>query len=88
MATVEDRVEQLFYEKTISSYGAWNRLFDETISNMRFKVDGEKAQILCYLLDWLTVDGKCELLSPGEYDCEAVRTAEGWKLRRRDIVMG
>src|SRR6476469_1047476 len=30
---LEDRVEQLFHEKTISSFGAWNRLFDETVSN-------------------------------------------------------
>ena len=61
--------------------------FRHVVSNMRFKVDGEKAQILCYLLDWLTVDGNCELLSPGEYDCEAVRTAEGWKLKSRVVKM-
>ena len=37
---LEDRVEQLFHEKSISGYAAWNRLFDETISALRFKVDG------------------------------------------------
>ncbi len=38
---LEDRVEQLFHEKSITSRGAWNRLFDETMSRLRFDVDGE-----------------------------------------------
>ncbi|MFG3597621.1 M3 family oligoendopeptidase [Bradyrhizobium sp. RDI18] len=39
---LEDRVEQLFHEKSQSGYAAWNRLFDQTISGLRFKV-GTKA---------------------------------------------
>src|SRR5712675_463871 len=35
---LEDRVEQLFHEKSVTGYGAWNRLFDETIARLRFKV--------------------------------------------------
>jgi oligoendopeptidase F len=35
---LEDRVEQLFHEKSQSGYAAWNRLFDQTISTLRFKV--------------------------------------------------
>jgi oligoendopeptidase F len=35
---LEDRVEQLFHEKSQSGYTAWNRLFDQTISSLRFKV--------------------------------------------------
>src|SRR3954468_13797040 len=35
---LEDRVEQLFHEKSQSGYTAWNRLFDQTISGLRFKV--------------------------------------------------
>ena len=38
---LEDRVEQLFHEKSQSGYAAWNRLFDQTISGLRFKVRGE-----------------------------------------------
>src|SRR5690606_32320076 len=38
---LEDRVEQLFHEKSITSRGAWNRLFDETMSRLRFDVEGE-----------------------------------------------
>ena len=36
---LEDRVEQLFLEKSVTGRGAWNRLFDETITALRFKVD-------------------------------------------------
>src|SRR6516164_5400450 len=35
---LEDRIEQLFHEKSQSGYTAWNRLFDQTISALRFKV--------------------------------------------------
>ncbi len=42
---LEDRIEQLFHEKSISSYSAWNRLFDETMSRLRFKVDGKSLAI-------------------------------------------
>jgi oligoendopeptidase F len=35
---LEDRVEQLFHEKSQTGYSAWNRLFDQTISSLRFKV--------------------------------------------------
>ncbi|RAI31454.1 M3 family oligoendopeptidase [Rhodoplanes serenus] len=38
---LEDRVEQLFHEKSVTGYAAWNRLFDETIAGLRFKVAGK-----------------------------------------------
>ena len=42
---LEDRVEQLFLEKSQSGYAAWNRLFDQTISGLRFKVGGSELAI-------------------------------------------
>ena len=39
---LEDRIEELFHEKSITGAAAWNRLFDETISSLRFDVDGEE----------------------------------------------
>src|ERR1700682_2402230 len=42
---LEDRVEQLFHEKSQSGYAAWNRLFDQTISGLRFKVAGRDLAI-------------------------------------------
>ena len=41
---LEDRVEQLFHEKSQSGYAAWNRLFDQTISGLRFKVGAQGAR--------------------------------------------
>jgi oligoendopeptidase F len=38
---LEDRIEQLFHEKSTTGRSAWNRLFDETMASLRFEVDGE-----------------------------------------------
>jgi oligoendopeptidase F len=42
---LEDRIELLFHEKSMTGHGAWNRLFDETIAALRFKVDGKELPI-------------------------------------------
>jgi oligoendopeptidase F len=42
---LEDRVEQLFHEKSVSGYTAWNRMFDQTISSLRFKVGAKELEI-------------------------------------------
>lgn len=42
---LEDRVEQLFHEKSQTGYGAFNRLFDQTIAGLRFKVGGKVLAI-------------------------------------------
>ncbi|TIP48705.1 MAG: oligoendopeptidase F, partial [Mesorhizobium sp.] len=42
---LEDRVEQLFHEKSVTGRGAWNRLFDETMTDLRFDVDGEELTL-------------------------------------------
>jgi oligoendopeptidase F len=42
---LEDRIEQLFHEKSMTGDSAWNRLFDETISSLRFKVEGRTLAI-------------------------------------------
>jgi oligoendopeptidase F len=38
---LEDRVEELFHDKSVTGHGAWNRLFDETMTALRFDVDGD-----------------------------------------------
>ncbi|CAN1535005.1 COG1164 Oligoendopeptidase F [Rhabdaerophilaceae bacterium] len=38
---LEDRIEQVFHEKSVTGRGAWNRLFDETMASLRFEIDGE-----------------------------------------------
>jgi oligoendopeptidase F len=42
---LEDRIEQLFHEKSTTAYTAWNRLFDETIAQLRFKVGTKSLAI-------------------------------------------
>ncbi|WJR77537.1 M3 family oligoendopeptidase [Bradyrhizobium sp. NP1] len=42
---LEDRIEQLFHEKSQTAYSAWNRLFDQTISALRFTVAGKELAI-------------------------------------------
>ncbi len=42
---LEDRVEQLFHEKVMTGHAAWNRLFDETITGLRFPVGGETLSL-------------------------------------------
>ncbi len=38
---LDDRLEQLFLEKSMTSAAAFNRLFDETMAELRFEIDGE-----------------------------------------------
>jgi oligoendopeptidase F len=42
---LEDRVEQLFSEKSMTSYSAFNRLFDETMVGLRFKIGGKSLPL-------------------------------------------
>ena len=42
---LEDRIEQLFHEKSVTGRGAWNRLFDETMTGLRFEAGGEKLAL-------------------------------------------
>ena len=55
---LEDRVEQLFHEKSVTGYSAWNRLFDETIARLRFKVGGKELAIEPTLNLLQDADGK------------------------------
>jgi oligoendopeptidase F len=42
---LEDRVEQLFHEKSVTGQGAWNRLFDDTVAGLRFKLGARSLAI-------------------------------------------
>ena len=61
--------------------------FRHVVANLRADVDGDRAHARCYLLDFLTVDGDTELLSPGEYDCDLERCDGAWRFTRRDVRM-
>ena len=42
---LDDRIEELFLEKSQTGAGAFNRLFDETMAALRFDVDGEQLSL-------------------------------------------
>lgn len=42
---LDDQIERLFLEKNATSASAFNRLFDETMSGLRFKLDGESEEL-------------------------------------------
>jgi oligoendopeptidase F len=42
---LEDQIERLFLEKSATGASAFNRLFDETMSGLRFDIDGEELAI-------------------------------------------
>ena len=42
---LDAKTEQLFLEKSQTGYGAFNRLFDETMAALKFNVDGEELAL-------------------------------------------
>ena len=42
---LEDKLEQLFHEKAVTSRGAWDRLFNETMTSLRFDAAGEQLSL-------------------------------------------
>ncbi len=42
---LDDTLEKLFMEKSVTGAAAWNRLFNDTITALRFEVDGEKLAL-------------------------------------------
>ncbi|MGL4637093.1 MAG: M3 family oligoendopeptidase [Beijerinckiaceae bacterium] len=55
---LDDKLEQLFHEKSVVGRSAWNRLFDETISSLKFEVDGETLALEPTLNLLQDTDGK------------------------------
>ncbi|NKB50831.1 MAG: M3 family oligoendopeptidase [Rhizobiaceae bacterium] len=47
---LEDQLERLFLEKSSTSASAFNRLFDETMSDLRFNIDGEEEPLAIELV--------------------------------------
>jgi len=42
---LEEKLERVFHEKSITSRASWNRLFNETMTSLRFEVSGEKEPL-------------------------------------------
>jgi ketosteroid isomerase-like protein len=61
--------------------------FRHVVSNLEADVNGDRARATCYLLDFMTRDGKTELLSPGVYDCTLRKSGGRWLFERRAVTM-
>lgn len=57
------------------------------ISNLAVEIDGDHARATCYLLNVLTRNGNSELLAPGRYECELVKSAGTWRFQRRVVIL-
>jgi len=55
---LEDRVEQLFHEKSMTGYSAWNRQYDELVASLRFKIGTKELSIEPALNLLQDADGK------------------------------
>ncbi len=77
---LEDRIEQLFHEKSVSGYAAWNRLFDQTISALRFKV-GTKELAIEPTLNFL------QDRDPGNRKAAAQALAKTFKANERTFAL-
>jgi len=42
---LDEKLEELFFEKSVTGAQAWNRLFDETMAALKFEVEGETLSI-------------------------------------------
>jgi len=56
------------------------------ISNLMMTVDGDRAHATCYLMVFLTKDGKSSLLAPGRYDCQLRKVDGQWRFQRRVVL--
>ncbi|MEP7031511.1 MAG: oligoendopeptidase F, partial [Pseudolabrys sp.] len=55
---LEDRVEELFHEKSLTGYSAWNRQYDDIVASLRFKIGGKVLGIEQALNFMQDADGK------------------------------
>jgi oligoendopeptidase F len=55
---LEDRIEQLFPREVDDRAAAWNRLFDETMTSLRFDIDGEELTLELTLNKLQDADGE------------------------------
>jgi uncharacterized protein (TIGR02246 family) len=57
------------------------------ISNLAVELDGDRARATCYLVNFLTRNGKSELLAPGRYECDLVKSDGKWRFQRRLVIL-
>lgn len=76
-----------FAERTLRATRERRAQFRHVVTNLVVHVDGDRARATCYLLDFYTVKGQTQLLSPGEYSCDLTRVDGRWLFDNRVVVM-
>lgn len=56
-------------------------------NNLVVEGDGDEASGRCYLALYVLGEGGARLMTTGVYHDELVRTAQGWRFRRRDVTL-
>lgn len=75
-----------FAERNAKLFKAGGQM-PHVISNVQMDIDGDSARASAYLLNYLTKDGKSELLSPGTYECRLVKTSDKWRFTYRLVKL-
>jgi ketosteroid isomerase-like protein len=57
------------------------------VSTFRIEISGETAFARCYLLAYITRNGKSSLLGPGTYACNLQKNDGRWRFTRRIVTM-
>lgn len=81
------RAEIREFARRFASFRERGSQLRHCISNLRIEIDGNRGNAKCYLVVFLTRDGKSRMLAPGTYDCDLVKTGEGWLFQRRIVTM-
>lgn len=55
---LDEKIEELFHEKSLTGASAWNRLFDETMASLTFDVNGEQLSLEPTLTMMTSPDGE------------------------------
>ena len=61
--------------------------FRHVVTNVTADIEGDSGRARCYLLDFYSVGGVTELLSPGEYICDVSRIEGRWLFDNRVVIM-
>ncbi|MBV9825067.1 MAG: nuclear transport factor 2 family protein [Alphaproteobacteria bacterium] len=59
--------------------------FRHLITNLAVEISGTEARATCYLLVYITRDGKSAPLPPGRYECDLTKHNDTWRFRRRVV---
>lgn len=76
-----------FAERTARASRERGAQFRHAVSNLAARIEADRGHATCYLLEYMTENGRTTLLSPGEYDCDLMRVSGKWLFSERRITL-